>query len=81
MRLLGVGGGYETNPRQEARLRGQRRVRSVFLTICKIMNASRYAKSYSPLIIVWCCSYFRIGRATNQVTSDACMFFWQDHTG
>ena len=81
MRLLGFGGGYETNPRQEARLRGQRRARSTFWTICKIMNASRNAKSYSPLIIVWCCSYFRIGRATYQVTPDGCMFFWQDHTG
>ena len=42
MRLLGFRGGYETNPRQEALLRGERRARSSFWTkSVKIMNASR----------------------------------------
>ena len=40
MRLLGVGGGYETNPRQGALIRGERRVRSTFWTkSVKMMNA------------------------------------------
>ena len=46
MRLLGVGGGYETNPRQGALLRGERRVRSSFWTkFVKIMNALGIAQS------------------------------------
>ena len=40
MRLLGFRGGYETNPRQEALLRGERRVRSTFWTkSVKMMHA------------------------------------------
>ena len=74
MRLLGVGGGYETNPRQGALLRGERRVRSTFWTkSVKIMNASRKSTECSLLRVVRCWGYFYVGRETYRLhRTDAC---------